>query len=341
MSDTTVNLEMPYILPSQAQKHVTHNEALQRLDAIVQLTLSAMLATPPASAGEGECFAITAPASGDWSGRDGRIAMWQDGAWLYLAPRTGWRAWDAQARTLLVHDGEDWGPAPLPAQGVCQTLGVSTTADTANRLAVAAPATLLTHAGGDHQLKINKAAPADTASLLFQSDWTGFAEMGLAGNNSFAVKVSDGTDWVTALAIAPTGHVQHPRNPAFRAWCDPATMTPAPGSQTGFQQIANLQGTASLGAPLTRGAALVIAETGLYLLNLHVTVITSSGHDITLVANGTTEIATLKGDASGATSGSLTTIAWLNTGDSLFMSHAGNAQLECGQHKTELTGVML
>ena len=34
MSDATINLEMPYILPSQAQKHVTHNEALQRLAAL-------------------------------------------------------------------------------------------------------------------------------------------------------------------------------------------------------------------------------------------------------------------------------------------------------------------
>lgn len=341
MSDTTANLEMPYILPSQAQKHVTHNEALQRLDAIVQLTLSAMLAAPPASPEEGECFAITAPASKEWGGRDGRIAMWQDGAWLYLLPRTGWRAWDAQAQTLLVYGGDGWGPAPLPANGSCQTLGVSTAADETNRLAVAAPATLLTHAGEGHELKINKSTSADTASLLFQSGWTGFAEMGLAGNNSFSVKVSDGTNWATALAIAPTGAVQRPRNPAFRAWCNPATVTPAPGSRTGFQQIANLQGETSLGAPLSLGAALEIVETGLYLLSLHVTIISSSGHEITLVANGTTDIASIKGGASGPTSGSLTTIAWLNMGDSLSVSHAGNAQLECGELKTELRGVML
>lgn len=35
MSDQTNNLALPYILPSQAHKHVTRNEALQRLDAIV------------------------------------------------------------------------------------------------------------------------------------------------------------------------------------------------------------------------------------------------------------------------------------------------------------------
>ena len=31
MPDITPNLALPFILPSQAQKHVTHNEALQQL----------------------------------------------------------------------------------------------------------------------------------------------------------------------------------------------------------------------------------------------------------------------------------------------------------------------
>ena len=34
MSETTANLALPFILPQQAQKHVTHNDALQRLDAM-------------------------------------------------------------------------------------------------------------------------------------------------------------------------------------------------------------------------------------------------------------------------------------------------------------------
>jgi hypothetical protein len=58
MSETTANLELPYILPSQAQKHVTHNEALQRLDAVTQLTVTASLATPPSDPEEGTCYHI-------------------------------------------------------------------------------------------------------------------------------------------------------------------------------------------------------------------------------------------------------------------------------------------
>ena len=35
MSDATTHLLLPYILAAQAQKHVTHNEALRLLDAMV------------------------------------------------------------------------------------------------------------------------------------------------------------------------------------------------------------------------------------------------------------------------------------------------------------------
>jgi hypothetical protein len=52
------------------------------------------------------------------------------------------------------------------------------------------------------QLKINKAAAGDTGSLLFQTGWSGRAEMVLAGDDDFHVKVSaDGSNWKEALAI--------------------------------------------------------------------------------------------------------------------------------------------
>ena len=50
MSDQSTILSLPHILPSQAQKHVTHNEALRLLDVMVQLAVTQRtLAAPPAS----------------------------------------------------------------------------------------------------------------------------------------------------------------------------------------------------------------------------------------------------------------------------------------------------
>jgi hypothetical protein len=39
MSDTTPNLTLPYIVAAQAQKHVTHSEAIRMLDALLQIAV--------------------------------------------------------------------------------------------------------------------------------------------------------------------------------------------------------------------------------------------------------------------------------------------------------------
>lgn len=90
--------------------------------------------------------------------------------------------------------------------GIPPFFGINATADRTNRLTVASGASLFDHAGNDHQMKINKASEADTASLLFQSGWSSCAELGLAGSDSFEIKVSpNGSIWTTALEIGGDG----------------------------------------------------------------------------------------------------------------------------------------
>ncbi|MCC5972434.1 MAG: DUF2793 domain-containing protein [Rubellimicrobium sp.] len=210
MSELSPRLSLPFLQPAQAQKHVTHNEALEVLDGVVQLSVASRTeSTPPASPGPLARHIVPAGATGSWAGQTGRVAVWQQGGWVFLAPRTGWLAWVEDEGQLVVRQGADWGPVPGAAggQGSFETLGVNAGADSTNRLSVAAEATLLNHAGAGHQLKINKAASAQTASLLFQSGFSGRAEMGLAGNDDFAIKTSsDGTAFQTALSVtAATG----------------------------------------------------------------------------------------------------------------------------------------
>ncbi|WP_322867756.1 DUF2793 domain-containing protein [Aquicoccus sp. G2-2] len=214
MSDTSANLSLPFILPSQAQKHVTHNEALRRLDAVVQLSaISATETTPPAAPESGARFLLPNSASGTWSGQDAMIAVFEENAWTFIAPQKGWLIWIEDAEDLLAWDGANWIPAlPNPDFQNLEHLGIQTTANTVNRFAVASDATLFTHAGAGHQLKLNKAATADTASLLFQTGWSGRAEMGTPGSDAFEIKVSaDGTAFHTALHADPaTGVVRFP-----------------------------------------------------------------------------------------------------------------------------------
>ena len=99
--DLTENLQIPYILPSQAQKHVTHNEAIKALDAVVQLAVvTRALATPPATPAAGARYIVPAAATGEWAGKDGMVAAWQDEAWSLHAPRDGWIAYALDENNL-------------------------------------------------------------------------------------------------------------------------------------------------------------------------------------------------------------------------------------------------
>ncbi len=212
MSDDTPILSLPLILPAQAQKHVTHNEALRLLDVLVQLAvIDRNRTTPPAAPVEGDRHIIATGASGLWSDLDGQVACYWGGAWLYLIPQDGWMARVVTESLTVAWQGGAWVNA-VSAPPPPMTLGINATADTTNRLTVSAAATLLTHEGAGHQVKINKALPTDTGSLLFQSGWQGRAELGLAGTDAFSVKVSaDGSQWRTALATDPaSGSVSLP-----------------------------------------------------------------------------------------------------------------------------------
>lgn len=204
--DTTHNLKLPYIMAAQAQKHVTHNEALRMLDAILHLSvLDKDLTLPPGAPGEGERFIVAAGASGDWSGHDGAIAAWQDGAWAFYPPALGWRAWVDDEGGLYAFDGSAWVAAGSGGAGSVNPtplVGVNATADATNRLSVASDASLFNHDGSDHQQKINKAAVSDTASQLYQTNFSGRAEIGLTGNDDFHFKVSpDGATFHEAIQI--------------------------------------------------------------------------------------------------------------------------------------------
>jgi hypothetical protein len=249
MPSTSPRLSLPYLQPAQAQKHVTHNEALQLLDAVVQLRVSAFdAATPPAAPAAGEVWALAASPTGDWSGQGGRLALWDGTGWQFLQPREGWIAWDAAAQGLRAWTDGAWAPA-APALQNLPGLGIGTAWDGVNRLAVVADATLLSHAGAGHQVKVNKAAPAQTASLLFQSDWTGHAEMGLAGGLDFGLKVSDGTAWSTALTVArATGIVTLPQGATVMGRLDGTAVQSGPTDATPGRLLT--AGAFGLGGPL-------------------------------------------------------------------------------------------
>lgn len=108
MADTP-NLVLPYIQAAQAQKHVTHNEAIRLLDGMVQLAVvSRTLTAPPGSPVDGERYIVASGATGAWATWDLNVAFWIDGAWVRLVPRVGWIAYSVADAAHYAWNGTAW-----------------------------------------------------------------------------------------------------------------------------------------------------------------------------------------------------------------------------------------
>ena len=110
MPDDSTHLHLPYIAANQAQKHVTHNEAIRLLDALVQMAvISRVLTAPPATPADGDRYIVAPAATGAWATWDLNIAFYVDGAWMKLVPQPGWLAWIEADSAHVRWDGAAWG----------------------------------------------------------------------------------------------------------------------------------------------------------------------------------------------------------------------------------------
>ena len=212
MTNTT-HLALPFIDAAQAQKHVTHNEALGILDIEIQMSVIARnTLVPPAVPLEGMRYLLGTAATGAFAGHDGAVAAFQDGVWRFLVPAKGWRSYVESENIFLIFDGATWFDigATLKTLQNLALAGIGTAADATNPLAAKLNATLFTARGvaeagtGDLRFKLNKEALANTGSQLYQTGFSGRAETGLIGNDHFRIKVSaDGATWKDAIDINP------------------------------------------------------------------------------------------------------------------------------------------
>lgn len=216
----TPNLALPLLAAAQAQKHVTHNEALALLDAIVHLAVAGVADAPPEDAAPGLRLLVGDAPSGAFAGHAGAIALCDEGAWRVLVPRAGWSVLVEATGALLVHDGSLFRPISdfVPALEEVPRLGIGTAPDDLNRLAAKVNAALFTArtiaegGTGDLRFVLNKESAGATVSQLYQSAWGGRAETGLVGDENFHVRVSgDGATWHDAIVCErESGGVRFP-----------------------------------------------------------------------------------------------------------------------------------
>jgi hypothetical protein len=210
MTDTPL-LGLPLLAAAQSQKHITHNEALSLLDALVHLAvIEKNRTTPPVSPLIGDRYLLGASPTGVFAGQGSKLAFYDAAGWHFLTPKTGWRVYVIADNQLLIFDGTLWkdvGSSVKELQNL-DFLGVGTTADATNRFALRSNAALFTakpvgsSGTGDMRLTLNKEASTNTVSQVFQTAFSGRAEWGLTGDDDFRLKVSpDGSTWREALRV--------------------------------------------------------------------------------------------------------------------------------------------
>ena len=244
MSDTTPRLGLSWVMPNQAQKHVTVNETFGRLDAMVCAhALSRAVLAQPESPSEGDCYILASGFTGadwqHWAAND--LVYFQDGAWHRIAARKGLIVFVADEAASLVFQGSDWMPIVQQVSFLNDLtgLGIGTSADATNAFAAKLNTTLWTAryedegGTGDLRYTLNKQSSAKALSLVFQSNWSGRAEFGLTGNDDFTLKTSaDGAGWIDNLVLrAVGGPVNLPNLPTSAAglvagdlWNDSGTL---------------------------------------------------------------------------------------------------------------------
>jgi hypothetical protein len=97
---------MPFLVAGQAQKEVTHNEALQAIDMKLHLGVaSRSVSEAPDTPVAGDAYIVPSGATGVWSGAEGSIALFDGFGWAYSVPVRGSVAWVADERCMVVWEG--------------------------------------------------------------------------------------------------------------------------------------------------------------------------------------------------------------------------------------------
>ena len=86
----TARLGLPLLSAGQAQKEVTHNEALQTLDSLVVAAVEEPpRLEPPGTPVVGACYIVGTAPTGEWAGKPQYVAAFTSAGWRLLPPQEG------------------------------------------------------------------------------------------------------------------------------------------------------------------------------------------------------------------------------------------------------------
>ena len=121
---------------------------------------------------------------GEFESHQNANAAWggSDIGWSFLQPKPGWRCYDRAKPALHVFDEINWVLLSDPKPDY---LAINTPVDPNSRLSARSDSVLLDGESGSIRLSINRAAPENVGSILFQTQYVGGIEIGLNGASGF------------------------------------------------------------------------------------------------------------------------------------------------------------
>lgn len=119
MANQTPRLNTPYIISTQSQKDVTHNTALNMLDALVQPAVeTSILSIPPVSPTEGDLWVVSGGATGAWATHDNELTQFIGGIWVFYLPFEGMQVWLKDELLSLKYVSGIWEKAIVRANAI-------------------------------------------------------------------------------------------------------------------------------------------------------------------------------------------------------------------------------
>jgi hypothetical protein len=104
----TKRLGLPYILQAQAQKEVTHNQALNMLDVYVNTVAEDIVDELPTTCTEGDIYIE----------KKGNLAQFSGGNWIIYQPTPWMEVWLKANKSKMIYTGEDWVEFVIKANNV-------------------------------------------------------------------------------------------------------------------------------------------------------------------------------------------------------------------------------
>lgn len=80
--------------------------------------------SPPGTPADGDCYVIGSSPTGAWTGKAGRIALYESSAWAYYLPYEGAQLYDKSSDAVIKYDGAAW---------VAQVAGYSSVSNAADK----------------------------------------------------------------------------------------------------------------------------------------------------------------------------------------------------------------